>query len=84
MRYLQAGAPATNTHRSVMACWRIGQRVKGEEWVRKQNIDVFGARSMTLRRAAHPEPGHNLIVLIVLLVLTSYHYRAGWAGKKKI
>ena len=28
---------------------------------------------MALRRAAHPEPGHNLIVLIVLLVLTSYH-----------
>ena len=27
---------------------------------------------MTLRRAAHPEPGHNLIVL---LDLTSYHSR---------
>ena len=32
MRYLRAGAPATNIHRGVMACWRIGQRYRDEEW----------------------------------------------------
>ena len=62
MRYLQAKAPATNTHRSVMARWRIGQRVEGEEWVRNRKqmcpVTVNGAAESSPSRArthtSHP------------------------------
>ena len=81
MRYLQAKAPATNTHRSVMARWRIGQRVsvKGECGNIKHMcpVTVNGAAESSPSRArthtSHPHilffPAHH----IVPILLTSPH-----------
>ena len=81
MRYLQAKAPATNTHRSVMARWRIGQRVEGEEWVRNRKqmcpVTVNGAAESSPSRVrthtSHPHilffPAHHILPIL----LTSPH-----------
>ena len=62
MRYLQAEAPATNTHRSVMARWRIGQRVRVKRECQNRTymcpVTVNGAAESSPSRArthtSHP------------------------------
>ena len=81
MRYLQAEAPATNTHRSVMARWRIGQRVRVKSECQNRTymcpVTVNGAAESSPSRVrthtSHPHilffPAHHILPTL----LTSPH-----------
>ena len=81
MRYLQAEAPATNTHRSVMARWRIGQRVSVKSGCQNRTymcpVTVNGAAESSPSRVrthtSHPHilffPAHHILPIL----LTSPH-----------